>query len=158
MPYVRSMTLAERSSYEATIRQWFPNLELTFEFDTQGGGSEPGDPDTVDPVRARFYKNGAYVEVFVVEQLYVYGEGEGESFYVYGPAQFRSILKDALFQSNETLFPLEMEVPSLSANQSASRARSKVSAMATGVASGRAVRVAPQIKTGKVALHANGCR
>lgn len=146
--YVRSMTLSERSQYEATVRQWFPNLDLAFEFDTQGGGSTPGDQDTVDPIRARFHKNGMFVEVAIVEQMYVYGEGAGESFFVYGAEQFRSILKDALFQSNEVLFPLEMDESFLSAQRQTSGrpAHGKSSLINT---SGRVVRVPPQVRTGK---------
>lgn len=108
MPFVRSMNLSERSQYETTVRQWFPNVELEFKFQEQNPGATPGDIDTNDPVRARFYRNGTYVEVTIVDQLVVYDENGG-TYPVYGAEQFRFILRDAIVASPEVMFPLMMD-------------------------------------------------
>lgn len=109
--YYRSMTLAERAAYESVIREWFPNISLTFRFEQDFPGQTPGDQDTLDTIDWSFYRNGFNIQGQIIDQMMIYSEDEFGRFHVYDALQSRQIIRETIFASNEAMFPLFSEGP-----------------------------------------------
>jgi hypothetical protein len=113
MIYWRSMTLPERAAYTAKIAEWFPQVEITFFFDTDFPSSSPGTPDTYDNTLWRIYRNGVLLENYVYTYCQVEFEGEGGIFHAVSPETYREIIRDHVIGDSRVFAPFSSEpVPS----------------------------------------------
>lgn len=103
--YYRSMTLAERAEYEAIVREWFPNITLTFRFELDYPSQNAGDVDTQDPIDWSFYRNGFEIQGQLLDQMIIYAEQEGGRFHYFDAYQCRQMIREAIFASNDIMFP-----------------------------------------------------
>ncbi len=107
------MTLAERAAYTAVVQEWFPQVEITYLFDTEFPSVEPGTPDTYDNTIWRLYRNGVLLESYIYTYVWVEYEGEGGLFPAVPPQTYREQIRDQVVADLRVFAPFLTEaVPS----------------------------------------------
>ncbi len=109
MLYWRSMTLAERDVYVAAVREWFPQIEITFFLNSDFPGVEPGTPDTHDNTLWRIYRNGVLLEGYIYTYCNVEFEGPGGVFNAVGPDVYRDQVRNVILGDARVFAPFVTE-------------------------------------------------